>query len=472
MCGIAGAIGVPNAAYRCQLMLLALNHRGQTGAGIAARDATGAIKLHRGQGLVERVFDGYDVRANLQGDAAVAQNRYPTAGSANDPRATQPIRKDTQHGEIVVVHNGNLTNSRRLRADFELHGATFDSSADTELFPMLYGASRAAKEETRLVSAFRKAEGAFSVLGLTANSFFAARDHEGMRPLVMGRHPSGGLVFASETRAFDILALDGEITDIRDVPPGKLLMANGALTTCQFAKAGSGRRCSFEDVYFSMVDSVVEGETVSRKRRRLGVQLAKRIRSRGIEVDVVIGVPNSAIDIAQACAEYLGVPYGNGLIRNGYVHRTFINPNEEERALAVIAKLNVDRSVVEGKRVLVVDDSIVRGTTSRIIIDFLRRRGATEVHVGVGSPAVLNPCYWGIDTPHRTKLISAQYPAGELHRFLGANSITFLEVSDLLEALNDPLGERTCWSCFDPFRRRPIAHHILDLDGYDLPAAA
>lgn len=471
MCGIAGAIGVANAAEVCYQMLLALNHRGQTAAGIVSRDPQG-LHAKRGFGLVKDVFVGFDFPRHLPGDAAVAQVRYPTAGGADDAHAVQPLQGRSRHGDIVVVHNGNLTNARRLRTRLEWRGLTFRSSTDTELMPLLYGLRREPREHERLTATLGQLEGAFSLLGLTAETLFAARDPHGFRPLFMGRHPNGGLVFASETRAFDALCLgEEEISDIEEVPPGQLIMAQGELARHTFAVSGPLRRCSFEDVYFSMPDSEVEGEAISERRRRLGHQLAERVKERGLNVDIVIAVPNSSVDAAKACAELLGVPYEFGLVRNSYISRTFINPDEQSRIKEVRLKLNPNKQVVRGKRVLVVDDSIVRGTTTRLLAGFLRgsqgKPLATEVHFAISSPEVINPCYWGIDTPARQNLISARHSAAELPRILGADSITFLSEADLLQALGDPAGSRTCHACFNQARVKPVLRHTLDYDGYD-----
>ncbi len=442
MCGIAGAYGVPDAGRVVSLMLKAMQHRGQEAAGIVSADGKGLHEI-KGFGLVDEVFARVDFPSRLPGTAAVGHIRYATCGDADDRRNVQPLVASLRRGEKAIVHNGNLTNYPTMRAALEGQGAIFQTSSDTELFLHLMARSREGSIGARLRAACAKIEGAYSVLLLTQDGLFAAVDPLGFRPLSVAPY-GGGWLFASETCAFDLFAA----TPAAPVAAGTMIEIDAASDGALLETASSPditRHCSFEHIYFTRPDSVIFGTRAGMIRERLGIALA---RTNGLRTDVVTSVPDSSNSMAAAYAESLGIPFKFGLIRNHYTGRTFITPQQKARELGVRMKLNADRHVVEGKTVTVVDDSLVRGTTARKIVELLRSAGAKEVHLRIGSPPVIHPCFWGIDTPNRNELIAADLPPEALANMLGADSLAYLSILELDAALGDPNGTAHCTTCF------------------------
>lgn len=442
MCGIAGAYGVPDAGRVVSLMLKAMQHRGQEAAGIVSADGEGLHEI-KGFGLVDEVFAGVDFAARLPGTAAVGHIRYATCGEADDRRNVQPLVASLRRREKAIVHNGNLTNYPTMREALERQGAIFQTASDTELFLHLMARSGENPLSARLKDACDRIEGAYSILLLTRDGLLAAVDPYGFRPLSVAPYGDGWL-FASETCAFDLFGAApsspiaaGTIVEIDSATEGAMLESGGepAIT----------RHCSFEHIYFTRPDSVIFGVRAASVRERLGIALAK---SAGTKTDIVTSVPDSSNAIAIAYAEALGIPFRFALIRNHYTGRTFITPKQTARELGVRMKLNADRHVVEGRTITVVDDSLVRGTTAKKIVELLRSAGAKEVHLRIGSPPVIHPCHWGIDTPSRQELIAADLPPAELAKLLGADSLEYLPITALHEALDDKAGVSHCTTCF------------------------
>ncbi|HTK04406.1 MAG TPA: amidophosphoribosyltransferase [Candidatus Eisenbacteria bacterium] len=440
MCAIAGAFDVPNASYVISLMLKAMQHRGQEAAGIVSTDGK-VLHDHRGFGLCDEVFANVDFASRLPGTAAVGHLRYATTGDSNSPECIQPLMAALRYGPTAVVHNGNLTNYRARRAELEEAGAIFQSGSDTELFLHLMARSHAADTVARLSESFTRVEGAYSLLVLTRDKLIAAVDPLGFRPLAVARLGKGYL-FASETCAFDLLNVRPSLP----VSAGKIIevSANGDRSTA-FAVPQRTRHCSFEHIYFSRPDSNAYGLSSNVVRERLGSLLAERAPA---AADLVTAVPDSSNTVALAYAEKLGLPFRFALIRNHYTGRTFITPKQTARELGVRMKLNAVKSVVHGKSVVVVDDSLVRGTTAAKVAALLRDAGATAVHLRIGSPPVIHPCFWGIDTPRRAELAAAQSSPAQLAALMGVDSLAYLNVDDLRKALGDEAGNAYCTTCF------------------------
>jgi amidophosphoribosyltransferase len=436
-CAVFGIWGPPDAASLTYLGLYALQHRGQEATGIATLDGD-AFHLEKGLGLVSEFFTPERLR-RLPGTAAIGHNRYSTTGSITQANS-QPLAGAFEWGPLAVAHNGNLVNTRELRRELEAAGALFQTSLDSELFLHLIALSRESAFEDRLREAMRRVRGAYSLVLLHQRAVYGVRDPSGFRPLVLGRLESGAFALASETCAFDLL---GAAT-LREVQPGEILVLDhrGA-TSLEGLAPGAPRQCIFEHIYFSRPDSVVFGHTVDRVRRALGRRLAEE---QPASADLVISVPDSSNSIALGYAERSGLPYELGLIRNHYVGRTFIHPSQALRDEGVRLKYNAVRAVLEGRRVAVVDDSIVRGTTSRKLVRLLRRAGAREVHFRVGSPPITHPCFYGIDTPSRGDLIAATHSVEEIRRFLGVESLGYLSLEGLLRC--EAERERYCTACF------------------------
>ena len=437
-CGVVAAVGVPHAAEVVRLGLHALQHRGQESTGIVSADAHGEFHVHKGIGLVADVYTDSAI-AELPGALAIGHNRYSTSGSITLEN-TQPLRVVYREGPLALAHNGNLTNARDLRQGLEGSGSIFQTTLDTEIFLHLMALSATDNAEEALVEAMRQVEGAYALIVLTRDRVLAVRDAHGFRPLCLGRL-GDGYVVASETCALDLVGADY----LRDVEPGELVSLDpqGLRSRQALQAARQPQYCIFEHIYFSRPDSRVFGETVDRVRRRIGHQLA---REHGVEADVVISVPDSSNSIALGYAEESGIPFELGLIRNHYVGRTFIQPRQDERDIGVRIKFNPVREVLEGRRVVVVDDSIVRGTTSRKLVRVLRRAGAREVHFRVGSPPVTHPCFYGIDTPSRRELIGALKDVEEIRGYLGVESLGYLSLEGLLACERD--GRQFCHACF------------------------
>jgi amidophosphoribosyltransferase len=437
-CGVFAAVGVPRAAEVVRLGLHALQHRGQESSGIVSSDAHGEFHVFKGIGLVSDVYTDQAI-AQLPGQLAIGHNRYSTSGSITLEN-TQPLRVVYRSGPLALAHNGNLTNARDLRQSLEGSGSIFQTTLDTEIFLHLMALSNHESPEEALVEAMRQVQGAYALVVLTRDHAYAVCDAYGFRPLCLGRL-GDGYVIASETCALDLVG--AEYT--RDVAPGELVSLDprGIRSRQALPPAKQPQHCIFEHIYFSRPDSRVFGDSVDRVRRRIGHQLAKE---RPAEGDVVISVPDSSNSIALGYAEESGLSYELGLIRNHYVGRTFIQPRQDERDLGVRIKFNPVREVLDGRRVVVVDDSIVRGTTSRKLVRLIRRAGAREVHFRVGSPPVTHPCFYGIDTPSRRELIGALKSVEEIRNYLGVDSLGYISLEGLLACEND--GQRFCHACF------------------------
>jgi amidophosphoribosyltransferase len=437
-CGIVAVVGVPRAAEVVRLGLHALQHRGQESTGIVSADAHGEFHVHKGVGLVADVYSDQAI-AQLPGALAIGHNRYSTSGSITLEN-TQPLRVVCRSGPLALAHNGNLTNARELRQGLEGSGSIFQTTLDTEIFLHLMALSSTENPEEALIEAMRQVEGAYALLVLTRDRVLAVRDAHGFRPLCLGRL-GDGYVAASETCALDLVGAEY----LRDVAPGELVSLDpqGLRSRQALQAARPPQYCIFEHIYFSRPDSRVFGESVDRVRRRIGHQLALEHPT---PADVVISVPDSSNSIALGYAEESGIPFELGLIRNHYVGRTFIQPNQDERDIGVRIKFNPVREVLEGRRVVVVDDSIVRGTTSRKLVRVLRRAGAREVHFRVGSPPVTHPCFYGIDTPSRRELIGALKGVEEIRGYLGVESLGYLSLEGLLACERD--GRQFCHACF------------------------
>ncbi|MBX6394367.1 MAG: amidophosphoribosyltransferase [Alicyclobacillaceae bacterium] len=424
-CGVFGVWGCESASQLTYYALYALQHRGQESAGIATVD-NGQMYHHRGLGLVAEVFAPEDL-ARLTGRAAVGHVRYSTTG-ANKLANAQPMVFDVHGGPLALAHNGNLVNAGPLRRELEEQGSIFQSTNDTEVVAHLIARRRAPTLIEAICDSLQIVQGAYAFVFLTAGQLVAARDPQGLRPMALGRLGEGWVV-ASETCAFDTIGA----RFVRDIEPGELLViGDGGVRSIRFARAARKALCTFEYIYFARPDSDIDGRNVHVVRKALGKRLAEEAPA---EADVVIGVPDSSISAAIGYAEATGIPYEIGLIKNKYIGRTFIQPSQALRERGVQLKLSAVRKVVEGKRVVMVDDSIVRGTTSRRIVQLLRDAGAREVHVRISSPPVRFPCYYGIDTSAREELMAARLTVDEMREAIGADSLIFLSERGMLEAI-------------------------------------
>jgi amidophosphoribosyltransferase len=436
-CGVFGIFGHPEAANMTYLGLYALQHRGQESAGIAASDGE-HVRVSRAMGYVADTFDGAAL-AELPGSAAIGHVRYSTAGESGLSNA-QPILIDCAHGQIAICHNGNLVNARELRDDLVRQGSIFQSSSDTEVILHLYARSKAVSAEDAVVESVAQVRGAFSLALVTRDRMIAVRDPHGFRPLALGRLDDA-VVVCSETCAMDLIGA----TYVRDVEPGEIVVisAGGIRSIKPFPPAPLSH-CIFEHVYFARPDSYVFGKSVNEVRTELGRILA---REQPVGADVVVPVPDSGVCAAMGYAEESGVPLRMGLIRNHYVGRTFIQPQSSIRHFGVKVKLNPVRSILDGRRVILVDDSIVRGTTSRKIVKMVRAAGAREVHVRISCPPTISPCYYGVDTPKREDLIAATHTLEEITKFLDADSVAYLSLEGLLNAVGTERSSY-CSSCY------------------------
>jgi amidophosphoribosyltransferase len=444
-CGLFGIFGHPEAARLTYLGLYSLQHRGQESAGIVAGDGK-ALRVEKGLGLVNDVFTDERLEG-MSGDRAIGHVRYSTAGDVVAANA-QPILIDCHRGPIALGHNGNLTNAAMLRHELEAAGSIFQSTSDTEVILHLYARSHRERLEDAIAASLSKVMGAFSLLFLTNDALVAARDPWGFRPLVIGKL-EGATIVASETCALDLI--DAEY--VRDVEPGELVVIdrNGMRSFHPFPPEPH-RQCVFEHVYFARPDSLVFGRNVLASRLALGRQLAKDAPA---AADVVVPIPDSGMGAALGFAKESGIPFEWGLVRNHYVGRTFIEPKQSIRSFGVKIKLNPVREVIAGKRVVLIDDSIVRGTTSRKIVSMVREAGAAEVHMRISSPPTTGPCYYGIDTPTRAELIASSHSVDEIRERIGADSLGYLSQEGLLAAVDDAAGQRHCTACFSG--RYPVA---------------
>ena len=436
-CGVFGIFGHPEAANMTYLGLYALQHRGQESAGIAASDGQ-VIRLSRNMGYVADVFDA-ETLAGLPGSMAIGNVRYSTAGRSSVANA-QPFLIDCAHGQMSICHNGNLVNATEVRDALVRQGSIFQSSTDTEVILHLYARSRAATVEEAVVDAVSQVQGAFSLAMMTRDRVIAVRDPHGFRPLALGRL-GDAYVVCSETCAMDLIGA----TYVRDVEPGEILIIteSGVRSVKPFAPAHVSQ-CVFEHVYFSRPDSYVFGRSVNEVRTNLGRILA---REQYVPADVVVPVPDSGVCAAMGYADEARIPLRMGLIRNHYVGRTFIQPQSAIRHFGVKVKLNPVKSILDGKRVILVDDSIVRGTTSRKIVKMVRAAGATEVHVRISCPPTISPCFYGVDTPRRSELIAATHTLEEITTYLDADSVGYLSLDGLLSAVGSE-RESYCTSCY------------------------
>ncbi|MEZ5666206.1 MAG: amidophosphoribosyltransferase [Alphaproteobacteria bacterium] len=442
-CGVFGVFGHADAAALTALGLHALQHRGQEAAGIVATDGE-TFQAHRGRGQVADNFGAPEVIARLRGDRAIGHNRYATTGEAS-LRNVQPLYADFAFGGCAMAHNGNLTNAATLRRTLVQRGSIFQSTSDTEVFIHLIASSPAATVADRLCHALGQVEGAYSLVALTEDALYAARDPAGVRPLQLGTL-DGATIVASESCALDIIGAEF----VRDVEPGELLVVtrDGIRSRRPFAPAPR-RMCVFEYIYFARPDSVVDGQSVYEARRAIGVELARESR---VEADLVVPVPDSGVPSAIGYAAEAGLPFELGIIRNHYVGRTFIEPTDSIRHLGVRLKHNANRAYLEGKRVVLVDDSIVRGTTSRKIVEMVRRAGAAQVHMRISSPPTTHSCFYGIDTPNQAELLATGHDVAEMARMIGVDSLAFISIDGLYRALGhagrDGEHRRFCDACF------------------------
>ena len=440
-CGVFGIFGHPEAANLTYLGLYALQHRGQESCGIVASDGS-KLRSHRVNGLVSDVFKDDTIFDNLPGKSAIGHVRYSTAGG-NDVKNCQPILVDYHRGSIAIAHNGNLVNAREVRNELEQSGSIFSTIADTECIIHLLARSHADSLPDRIVEALKQVKGAYSLVFLTETRLVAARDPNGFRPLCLGKL-DGAYVVASETCAFDLI----EAEFIREVEPGEMIYIDkhGLKSFKPFDKVEPSP-CVFEFIYFARPDSTIFGEQVYKVRKEFGRQLA---REHAVDADVVMAVPDSGVPAAIGYAEESGIPFQLGMIRNHYVGRTFIEPAQSIRHFGVKIKLNPVRDVIEGKRVIVVDDSIVRGTTSRKIVKMVRNAGAKEVHMRISSPPTAYPCFYGIDTPTRKELIASSHNVDEIARYITADSLGYLSPTGMHEVagLNRKDPCNFCDACF------------------------
>ena len=438
-CGVFGIYAPGQDVSRLTYFgLHALQHRGQESAGIAVADGESTV-VFKDMGLVPQIFDENKLAA-LQGHVAVGHVRYSTTGSTRWENA-QPILKVTDSGTLALVHNGNLLNSKALREEVMTNGHKLRSTSDSELIAEAVAARKGEPIESAVAATMERLLGAYSILILTETQLIAFRDPYGVRPLSIGRL-GDDWVIASETCALDIVGAEYE----RDVRPGELVIVDeNGLRSIQAVEPKKPSMCVFEFIYFARPDSKVYGRTLYEARMRMGMELAKEAP---VHADLVIGLPDSGTPAAIGFARESGIPFGEGLIKNRYVGRTFIQPNQSLRELGVRLKLNPLREVIEGKRLAIVDDSLVRGNTSRQIVGLLKEAGAAEVHVRISSPPVICPCFYGIDTDNETQLIAAQKSVEEIRDFIGANSLHYLSFDGLVRATGRTRGD-FCLACFD-----------------------
>ena len=440
-CGVFSVFGHPQAAELTYLGLRALQHRGQESAGIVVSDSE-SFSYHHAMGLVADIFNT-DILAKLSGEMAIGHNRYSTAGSSKIENA-QPLVRQYKRGPLAIAHNGNLINAFRIRSDLEESGSIFSSTSDTEVIAHLIAQSRHVLLEDRIMDALREVRGAYSLIFMGKSIMVGVRDPHAFRPLWLGRLDQA-YVLASETCAFDVI----EAEPIREVAPGEMVVITSIDEEPQSFFIGSAElelsQCIFEYIYLARPDSIVFDQLVNRPRREFGRQLARECP---VDADIVIPVPDSATIAAIGYSEELGIPFEFGLHRNPYVGRTFMNPSQEIRDLMVRVKLNPVRNVLEGKRVIVVDDSIMRGTNSRKIVKLIREEGgAKEVHFRVSSPPNKYPCFYGIDTPTRKELIANSWSVEEIQKYIEADSLGYLSIEGMLKCVKSP--QNFCTACFD-----------------------
>jgi len=437
-CGIFGIFGHHRAAELTYLGLYALQHRGQESAGIVTSN-NGAFNLHKGMGQVSEVFSAPENIAKLVGRVAVGHTRYSTTG-ASSLLNIQPFMITNRRANLAVAHNGNLTNSLELKEELDSQGSIFQTTSDTEIILHLVATSAKRNRLERICDALKQIRGAYSLLFLTEDSIIAARDPQGFRPLALGKL-RGAYLVASETCAFDIIGAKY----VRDIEPGEVVeITKKGITSHRLTRQCQHAFCIFEYIYFSRPDSRIFGENVDKVRRRLGRQLA---HEHPVEADIVIGIPDSANTATLGFAEESGIKFEIGLIRNHYVGRTFIDPQQHVRDLDVRLKFNPVRGVLRDKRVVVVDDSIVRGTTSKKLVKMIREAGAKEIHFRVSSPPIISPCFFGIDMPTRKELIASSRNVKQIEKYLGVDSLRYLSLEGMLSMPSLPKAT-FCHGCF------------------------
>lgn len=442
-CGVFGISGTPDAAAHTALGLHALQHRGQEAAGIVSYGDQ-HFYAHRALGLVGDNFSDAAVMSRLRGTAAIGHNRYSTTGETL-LRNVQPFYADLALGGFALAHNGNLTNAMTKRRDLIARGAIFASTSDTEVMVHLVALSTAPTIEDRIIDALKQVEGAYSLVILSPESLIGVRDPNGVRPLVLGKLGDAHIL-TSETCALDIIGADY----VRDIAPGEMVIVDATGVRSLFPFTPQPRRfCIFEYVYFARPDSVMQDKSVYEVRKRIGAELAREF---SVAADVVVPVPDSGVPGAIGYAQTAGIPFDLGIIRNHYVGRTFIEPSESVRHLGVKLKHNANSALLKGKRVVLVDDSIVRGTTSKKIVTMVREAGASEVHMRIASPPTTNPCFYGVDTPEKSQLMAAQHSIEEMAKIIGVDSLAFLTMDGLYRAVGEAKRNNElpqyCDACF------------------------
>jgi len=439
MCGIIGVHNSPEASVLCYLGMYALQHRGQESAGIVSTDGKVAYR-HHGMGLVADVFSDREILEKLDGSTAIGHNRYSTTGGSHIANV-QPLLFNYREGKLAISHNGNLVNISQIREQLVENGALFQTTSDTEMIVHLIARSRQQTLAEKTVESLRQVQGAYSLLILTQDGLIAARDPYGFRPLCMGRLGET-TIFASESCAFDLIGAEY----VRDIEPGELVLVNtDGLASYQIAESTQRRHCIFEYVYFSRPDSRIYSDNVDKTRRKLGKNLAKEAPCPG--ADIVISVPDSSNTAALGYARESGLRFEIGLIRNHYVGRSFIHPTQSMRDMAVKIKFNTVEGVLNGKKVVVVEDSIVRGTTLKALTKLLRDSGAEEVHIRVSSPPIKHPCFYGLDFPDEQDLIANTMTIDEMRDFLGVDSLQYLSIRGMISA-SDLEPDDFCAACF------------------------
>ncbi|TMV87782.1 amidophosphoribosyltransferase [Thioclava sp. BHET1] len=468
-CGVFGVVGVTDAANFVALGLHALQHRGQEAGGIVAHDAEYGFNSAHRFGYVRDNFTKSSLMETLPGDVAIGHVRYSTAGSKGAViRDIQPFFGEFSMGGCAVAHNGNLTNADALRRELIERGAIFQSSSDSECIIHLMARSIQRKHADRIADALRRVEGAFSIVAMTRTKLIGVRDPLGVRPLVLGRIGETGYVLSSETCALDIIGAEF----VREIDPGEMVVIqDGKIDSSRPFGPSKGRFCIFEHVYFSRPDSAIGGRSIYETRHAIGVELA---REAPVDADLVCPVPDSGTPAAIGFSQESGIPFALGITRNQYMGRTFIEPTEQIRNMGVRLKLNVNRSLIRGKRVILVDDSVVRGTTSRKIKDMILDAGAKEVHFRIASPPTAWPCFYGVDTPNRDKLLAAQMSEDEMRDWVGVDSLKFISLNGLYRAVGEADGRdnacpQYCDACFSG--EYPIAPSDQIEKGFEMKAA-
>jgi amidophosphoribosyltransferase len=454
-CGVVGVMGDPEAANLIYLSLYALQHRGQEAAGIVTINQSGQFSGHKTFGLVGDGFDR-DVLDKLEGRSGLGHNRYSTHGGSRMVQNIQPFSFNTALGSLAIAHNGNLTNAQPLRRALEQQGSIFQSTSDTEVFMHLLARDAAETVLGRIISVMQQVKGAYSMTILTKDRLYAVRDPFGFRPLVMGRRGTA-VVVASETCALELIDAEFE----REIAPGEVveIFPDGYVQSHFPIESKRKAFCSFEPIYFARPDSQIFNEEIYSLRKKMGAQLAKESH---VDADLVIAVPDSGVPMALGYANEVGLPLELGLVRNHYVGRTFIEPSQSIRDFGVKLKLNPVASALRGKRIVVVDDSLVRGTTSVKILRMIRKAGAREIHMRLGSPPITHSCYFGVDTPERNQLLAAQRNVEEIREFIGADSLAFLSLDGLKQALGQENADNYCYGCFNGDYPEDICREVDD----------